>query len=84
MTNEELKHILEGILNDAVTLQVYFILKSQNSLTIKLADIDNGETLQGLRTLYVDKIEEDIIRNEQLNNIRVIGIDERANAIYHL
>ncbi|MBZ4647677.1 MAG: hypothetical protein JG777_3166 [Clostridia bacterium] len=83
MTNEELKQSLERILNDAVTLQVYFILKSQNNITIKLADIDNGRTLRDLRSLYVNKIEEDIIRNEQLSILELSATDERVNAIYH-
>lgn len=83
MTSEELKQSLEEILNDAVTLQVYFVLKAQGGSAIKLADIDNGKTLRDLSTLYINKIREDIILNEQLSLIELSAADERANAIYH-
>jgi hypothetical protein len=83
MTSDELKRKLEGILNDAVTLQVYIVLKTQNSVSIKLADIDNGKTLRDLRALFINKINEELIHNEQLSILELSTTDERTNAIYH-
>lgn len=83
MTSEEFKKKINMVLNDAVSLQVYFVLKTQNGKTIKLADIDNGKTLQDLKALFIDKINEDLINDEQLSILELSTTDERTNAIYH-
>ena len=83
MTKEELKEELEAILSGAVTLQVYFVLKSQDTFTVKLADIDNGSTLQNLKALYIRKVQEDIAGNDQLSILNLSATDERLNALYY-
>lgn len=56
MTSEELRHSVEQIFNDAITLQLYLIIKTEDDVEIKLADIDNGDTLNDLKRLFVNKV----------------------------
>lgn len=83
LTNEELKIRLTEILDGPVTIQVYFVLKDQHDLCIKLADIDNGESSRELKSIYINRINEDLLQNDQMSIIELSNTDERANAIYH-
>lgn len=83
MTSEELRHSVEQIFNDAITLQLYLIIKTEDDVEIKLADIDNGDTLNDLKRLFVNKVSEEVVHNENLNILELSATDERSNAIYH-
>lgn len=83
MTSDEIKQRTNGILNNPVSIQVYFVLKTHQGISVKLADIDNGKTSNDLKNMYIQTLTESILHNEQFNVIELSHTDERTNAIYH-
>ena len=61
---------------------MYLVLKNENQISIKMADIDNEQALPSLKEYFLDSINERIIEKEELQVMNISEADERKNVIY--
>ncbi len=67
MTAVELKERIRTVFAEPYSVQVYFVLKTGKTFTIKLADIDNERTLSDVKGLFTDYLKKTIVHNDDLN-----------------
>ena len=77
----ELKNKIDSILNKSFSFSLYFVLKSEDGLQIKRADIENGITTDELSELFSIRICE-ISNNDELRIVPLSSSDESLNSIY--
>lgn len=82
MKVKELKKELALILNDAYSVQVYFVLKNNNDFELRLADFDNKDTITGIKKLFEERINEKIISNEEIQLRKLSLYNEMENTVY--
>jgi len=82
MNAEELKIGLQRFFDNfnEIGVSVYAVLKGEDDSPKKL-DIE-AEALQGLKTLFMQSIREEIVNKEELSVLNLSTSDERTNAIY--
>lgn len=82
MNKSELYSKLSELLNNNDLIgEIYFVLKSNDSVVIKMADIDS-ETQKELTKQFIDSINDNIINNTELDVMKLSGADERSNVLY--
>ena len=87
MNITELRENLEKFyINNTDGIVVYFILKDNNEMKVRLADIEH-RFLRDLKDQYLSTIREMIINtnNTDVNDLQVLNIstaDDRKNVIY--
>ncbi|RXK14044.1 DUF4868 domain-containing protein [Halarcobacter mediterraneus] len=81
MNIEELKNEIEFFNDntDEIGVSIYAVLK--NELNPVKLDIES-EALNGLKTLFLDSLNETIINNDELSVLNLSSSDDRVNAIY--
>lgn len=77
----ELKNTIETIFNKPFSLSLFFVLKSDERLQIKKADIENGITTDELSDLFSRQIN-GIFNNDDLRVANLSSSDESPNSIY--
>lgn len=77
----ELKNKIDSILNKSFSFSLYFVLKLEEGLQIKRADIENGITTDELSELFSRRICE-ISKNDELRIVPLSSSDESPNSIY--
>lgn len=77
-----LKEKINGIINSNPTLNLYFVLKNDDGIEIKRADIDNENAEPALNEMFKNSIKSKIIENEELTLVNLSDADARINAIY--
>lgn len=82
MDLEDLKQRIKDILEGNYSAQVYFMLKEDTAFKIKLADIENNQTAQAIKSMFSEFIKKLIVDNEDLSLCELSTADERPNAIY--
>lgn len=83
MTIEELKEQLQYFYNEDIGIRVYFILKDEAGMHIKLADIDNVFALPEIKDMYLNSIRAQILDKDNIQIMNLSVSDERNNVIYH-
>ena len=78
-----LKHEISKLFEDAFSAQVYFVLKENETFTLKLADIESNVAGPEVGRLFHDYVENFLINNDDLQICELSTADERSNAIYH-
>ena len=82
MTSEELKNAAASVLEKPYHTQLYFILKVGDELIMRLADIEDKNTVLEIQRMFVGFVNNTIISNDNII-IRSLSVaDELPNAIY--
>jgi Domain of unknown function (DUF4868) len=83
MNKTELDTDLNTFFNnqDELLAEIYFILKDGQETKLRLADLD-GEAQKGLTKQFIDKVNEEIVNNDDLNILKISEADDRTNVIY--
>ena len=83
MTEEKLKNSLESIYNevDNIGIAIYVLLKGDDEIEPKKLDIE-GESLNGLKTLFVESLRDNISNRGEFSVLNLSSSDERTDAIY--
>lgn len=82
MKIETLKEQINEILENNYSCQVYLVLRQDNTLTLKLADIEDNTALPEIEKMFTNSIQETILNNDDLQICQLSTADERSNAIY--
>lgn len=77
----DLKNKLSNILDSTKSISLFLVLNTNDGISIKKADIENGETTNEINELFRNRIRE-ITTNEEIGVINLSSADERANVIY--
>ena len=83
MTLQELKEKINNIFSAEYSTSIYLVLKQDDNLKIKLADIENSHTKPEIEDLFVNNIKSRILNNDELELCELSIADQRDNAIYH-
>lgn len=82
MDIEMLKSKIKEIIANPLIAQVYLLLKNENELVLKLADLENSITEPEVTRLFKDFVDS-FVQNEELQLCELSTADERTNAVYH-
>lgn len=82
MTIEEIKDKLYTLLGQPYTVQVYFVLKQDGNLVLRLADIEDEKTEPEVDKLFLEYMADTVLNNNDLQICELSTADERNNAIY--
>ena len=83
MTIEEIKDKLSTLLGQPYTVQVYFVLKQDGNLVLRLADIEDEKTGPEVDKLFLEYMTDTVLNNNDLQVCELSTADERTNAIFH-
>lgn len=83
MTIEEIKDKLSTLLGQPYTVQVYFVLKQDGNLVLRLADIEDEKTEPEVDKLFLEYMTDTVLNNNDLQVCELSTADERTNAIFH-
>lgn len=81
MNKCDLNNKLSSILNSTKSISLFLVLHTHDGISIKKADIENGETTREINELFRNRIRE-ITSNEEIGVINLSSADERTNTIY--
>lgn len=82
MTPDELKKSITATLTKNGSSQLYLVMKSDDKLIVKLADIDNKNTDKEIYRMFRFFLHSSIIANEDLNIRKLSVADESPNVLY--
>lgn len=82
MTPDELKKSITATLTKDGSSQLYLVMKNDNKLIVKLADIDNKNTDKEIYRMFRFFLHSSIIANEDLNIRKLSVADESPNVLY--
>lgn len=82
MTPDELKKSMVATLTKNDHSQLYLIMKNDDKLIVKLADIENENTGPEIHRIFANFLNNSIITNEDLNIRKLSVADESPNVLY--
>ena len=82
MTIDEVKEAVSNILNQRISTQLYLILKDDQTFTMRIADMMEGETTQELQKIFKDFLASNLIENDNLVVKNLSTSDESQDTIY--
>lgn len=82
MTIDEVKEAVSNILNQRISTQLYLILKDDQTFTMRIADMMEGETTQELQKIFKDFLVSNLIENANLVVKNLSTSDESQDTIY--
>lgn len=82
MTPDELKKSITATLTKDGSSQLYLVMKNDDKLIVKLADIDNKNTDKEIYRMFRFFLHSSIIANEDLNIRKLSVADESPNVLY--
>lgn len=82
MTTDELKKALSTILEKPHCTQLYLILKINEELVVRLADIEDEQTEPAIQSMFEGFLQTAIISNEEIVIRDLSKADESSNVIY--
>ena len=82
MILENIQKKINTIIDGNYSAQIYFVLRDEMDFKIKLADIENEETIPAIKTMFSDYLKNQIVTNEDLSLCELSTADERNNAIF--
>ena len=71
------------MLGQPYTVQVYFVLKQDENLILRLADIEDEKTEPEVDKLFLEYMTDTVLNNNDLQVCELSTADERTNAIFH-
>lgn len=77
----ELKSKIENIVNKPFSISLFFVLKADEGLQVKKADIENGTTTNELSELFGNRLRQ-LLSNNELRIANLSSSDESPNSIY--
>lgn len=77
----ELKSKIENIVNEPFSISLFFVLKTDEGLQVKKADIENGTTTNELSELFGNRLRQ-LLSNNELRIANLSSSDESPNSIY--
>lgn len=83
MKIDELKGKISELLGGPYAVQVYFVLKHDANLVLKLADIEDEKAEPELDKLFCKYITDTILNNNSLEVCDLSTADDRTNVIYN-
>ena len=82
MTQDELKNAVSTVLEQPHSTQLYLILKVNDELVLRLADIEDDNTAPEIQHMFVEFLETTIVSNEDMVVRNLSVADESTNAVY--
>lgn len=82
MTIDEVKEAVSNILNQRISTQLYLILKDDQTFTMRIADMMEGETTQEFQKIFKDFLASNLIENDNLVVKNLSTSDESQDTIY--
>lgn len=82
MSPEELKNTTAAILEKPYTSQLYLILKVNNELVMRLADIEDQNTAPEIQKMFVEFVKATIVYNDSLTIRNLSTAEEVPNVVY--
>jgi Domain of unknown function (DUF4868) len=73
--------ISEVITNEVCGAEFHFLLETDDQISIKRADVDEGAQTQLMQN-FIESIRETILNNDELSLLDISSADDRAHAIY--
>lgn len=77
----ELKNKIENVINNPFSISLFFLLKTEEGLQIKKADIENGTTTNELSNLFGNRLRL-ISNNDELRIANLSSSDGSPNSVY--
>ena len=81
MTQDELKNAVSTVLEQPHSTQLYLILKVNDELVLRLADIEDDNTAPEIQHMFVEFLETTIVSNEDMVVRNLSVADESPNAV---
>lgn len=82
--DKTLQEKMKVLLENGAGVNLFFALKdSDDKITIKRADLADGDTQTNLKAQFMSLLEEEFIQPENVNTIELSSSDERDNVLYH-
>lgn len=82
MTSDELRNAIVNILEQPHHTQLYFVLKTNNKLILRLADVEDENTTPEIQRLFEGFLKDTIVFNNDMI-IRDLSVaDESTNVVY--
>ncbi len=82
MTSDELKGVVSTILEQQRSIQLYLILKVDDELVLRLADIEDEDTAPEIQRMFEEFLKTTIVSNEDIIVRNLSVADESPNTIY--
>ncbi len=82
MTSDELKGTVSTILGQQHSAQLYLVLKVNDELVLRLADIEDESTAPEIQHMFEEFLETTIVANEDMIVRNLSVADESTNAVY--
>ena len=82
MTSDELKGTVSTILGQQHSAQLYLVLKVNDELVLRLADIEDESTAPEIQHMFEEFLETTIVANEDMIVRNLSVADESPNAVY--
>ena len=79
---EKLKKQISKIIESKPTLILFFVLKTNEGVKLKKADIESKTAAPELCQLHIDKLKYCIVNNKDISLVNLSSADERTNALY--
>lgn len=83
MTLENIQQKINTILNRNYSVQIYLVLRDEEHFKIKLADLENEDTIPAIKTMFSNYLINHIVNNEDMSLCELSTADERPNSIYY-
>lgn len=81
MMVDELKEEVKAVLATKYSAQVYFVLKKDDSLVLRLADIEDDKAAPKIKEMYTEYLNDSVVNNVDLQICDLSKFDERGNTI---
>ncbi len=82
MTSDELKKAVSTVLEQPHHTQLYLVLKINNELVLRLADVEDEKTAPEIQRLFEEFLTAAIVDNDDMIVRNLSIADESSNAIY--
>lgn len=74
---------IRQILEETPGINLFFAMKSTDGeIKIRSADLQDGNTQEHMKSLFIPLLKEDFVENTELNIVKMSEADERINTIY--
>ena len=84
MTSDELKKAVSTVLEQPHHTQLYLVLKINNELVLRLADVEDEKTAPEIQRLFEEFLTAAIVDNDDMIVRNLSIADESSNAIYQM
>lgn len=79
---KNLKNNISTVIEENHSLNLFFVLKTSDGFIIKRADVESEKTAPELCQLYVDRLKNTVLENDEISIVNLSCADERINVLY--